>query len=75
MRSAARTAVAFWIVIGCPIASLALGYAIRGDNNWLTRLIVSYPIFGVIVVATAIGPLIVIWFLYRRWDRSRLDRK
>jgi hypothetical protein len=75
MRRAARTTVAFWITIGCPIASLALGYAIRGDDNWLARMMVGYPIFGVIVVATAIGPLIVIWFLYRRWDRSKVDRK
>jgi hypothetical protein len=66
MRKAWQTALAIWMIC-CPIAMLALPTIIRGDYNWLTRLVAAYPIIFVILIVTAIGPLILVGWMSRKW--------
>jgi hypothetical protein len=66
MRSAVLTVISVWACIGGPIASLALLYATRGDYNWLARLMDAYPVLWAVVIVTAIGPLVLVGWLYRR---------
>jgi hypothetical protein len=67
MRKTWQTALAFWMVIGCPVAMLALPTVMRGDRNWLTHLVAAYPVLFPILVVTAIGPLVLVGWLCRKW--------
>jgi hypothetical protein len=66
MTQVLRGATAAWMVIGGPIAGLALLYATRGDYNWLARLMDAYPVLWLIVIFSAFGPLVLGWWLLRK---------